>query len=220
MDFDDYTRQDPALAERLRRLLPTIGIMAELGKSPALRSSRPSAAETAPALWAGSLGDYRIGPEIGRGGMGVVYEAEQISLCRRVALKMLPFASALDPKQLKRFKNESMAAAHLHHAHIVPVYAVGCERGVHFYAMQYIDGQPLASLITELRRIESRECARSTRPDAGPFATGSRLDSAQLCNTDPDGDRSTGSGDRDDPIRAGITTRRRSAAFSPHRRVL
>src|SRR5438128_3519486 len=89
------------------------------------------------------LGDFRILREVGRGGMGVVYEAEQLSLTRRVALKVLPFAAALDPRQLQRFRNEAQAAACLHHDHIVPVFGVGCERGVHYYAMQFIDGQPL-----------------------------------------------------------------------------
>ncbi|HVA47070.1 MAG TPA: protein kinase [Pirellulales bacterium] len=100
---------------------------------------------------ADALGDYRIVREIGRGGMGVVYEAVQISLGRRVALKVLPFASALDAKQLQRFKNEAQSAAQLHHQNIVPVYGVGSERGVHYYAMQFIDGQTLAALIGELR---------------------------------------------------------------------
>jgi serine/threonine protein kinase/Flp pilus assembly protein TadD len=97
------------------------------------------------------LGDYRILREIGRGGMGVVYEAVQISLGRRVALKVLPYAAMLDARQLKRFKNEAQAAAALHHTNIVPVFAVGCERGVHYYAMQYIEGQTLARLIADLR---------------------------------------------------------------------
>ena len=97
------------------------------------------------------LGDYRIIREIGRGGMGVVYEAEQISLKRRVALKVLPFAAALESRYLERFKNEARAAAVLHHQHIVPVYGVGCERGVHYYAMQFIEGRSLAALILELR---------------------------------------------------------------------
>src|SRR5262249_54483655 len=66
------------------------------------------------------LGDFRLVREVGRGGMAVVYEAEQVSLGRRVALKVLPFAAVLDKKQLQRFKNEALAAAHLHHAHIVP----------------------------------------------------------------------------------------------------
>jgi len=98
------------------------------------------------------LGDYRILREIGRGGMGVVYEAQQMSLGRRVALKMLPFASALDARQLQRFHNEAQAAAHLHHQNIVPVYAVGCERSVHYYAMQFIEGRTLAAMIEELRQ--------------------------------------------------------------------
>jgi serine/threonine protein kinase len=99
----------------------------------------------------GPIGDFRIVRLIGRGGMGTVYEAEQLSLNRRVALKVLPFAAALDPKQLQRFKNEAQAAAQLHHTNIVPIYAVGCERGVHYYAMQYIEGQSLAAVIRELR---------------------------------------------------------------------
>jgi serine/threonine protein kinase len=99
----------------------------------------------------GELGDFRLLREVGRGGMGVVYEAEQISLRRRVALKVLPFAAALDPRQLQRFKNEALAAAHLRHENIVPVYMVGEERGVHYYAMQFVEGRSLAHLIAELR---------------------------------------------------------------------
>ena len=98
------------------------------------------------------LGDYKVIREIGRGGMGVVYEAEQMLLGRRVALKVLPFAATMDARQLQRFQNEARAAACLHHPHIVPVYAVGCERGVHFYAMQFIEGQSLAGVISDLRK--------------------------------------------------------------------
>ncbi len=89
--------------------------------------------------------------------MGVVYEAEQISLGRRVALKVLPFASTLDARQLQRFKNEAQAAAHLHHPSIVQVHATGCERGVHYYAMQFIEGHTLAAFIAELRTQARRE---------------------------------------------------------------
>ena len=98
-----------------------------------------------------ALGDFRIVREIGRGGMGVVYEAEQISLGRTVALKVLPFAAMLDQRQLTRFRNEARAAAALHHHNIVPVYSVGCERGVHYYAMQFIDGESLAAVIENIR---------------------------------------------------------------------
>ncbi len=102
------------------------------------------------------LGDFRVMREIGRGGMGVVYEAVQLSLGRRVALKVLPLAAALDPKHLQRFKNEAQAAAQLHHTNIVPVYAVGSERGVHYYSMQLIEGYSLADLIDQRRQMTGR----------------------------------------------------------------
>ncbi len=89
--------------------------------------------------------------------MGVVYEAEQMSLGRRVALKVLPFAAALDPQQLRRFKTEAQAAAQLHHTNIVPVFWVGCEQGVHYYAMQFIEGRSLAEVIRDLRQLEGKE---------------------------------------------------------------
>src|SRR5207253_1255433 len=104
---------------------------------------------------ANPLGDFQIIREIGRGGMGIVYEALQLSLGRRVALKVLPFAATFDAKHLQRFQNEARAAAQLHHTNIVPVYGVGCERGVHYYAMQLIEGQSLATLIHEIKREES-----------------------------------------------------------------
>jgi serine/threonine protein kinase len=124
----------------------------------------------------GRLGDFRILRLIGRGGMGVVYEAEQISLQRRVALKVLPFAAALDPRQLQRFHNEARAAAQLHHPNIVPVYAVANERGVHYYAMQFIEGQSLASLLAQLREsaghrgpaTEERTASASPAPALAP----------------------------------------------------
>src|ERR1700719_3666759 len=116
-------------------------------------ASTPDSVTPATIQPEGPLGDYRIVREVGRGGMGVVYEAVQISLGRQVALKVLPFAAALDAKQLQRFKNEAQAAAHLHHQNIVPVYGVGCARGVHYYAMQFIDGQTLAAMIAELRQL-------------------------------------------------------------------
>lgn len=108
-----------------------------------------------PEVRDGILGDYRILREIGRGGMGVVYEAQQISLGRIVALKVLPFARMLDRTQLARFKNEARAAASLSHPHLVHVHAVGEDRGVHYYAMQYIEGQTVADLIASARPSSS-----------------------------------------------------------------
>src|SRR5262249_5708043 len=86
-----------------------------------------------------------------------VYEAEQISLGRRGALKVLPLTTTLDPRQLQRFKNEALAAAHLEHPHIVDVYGVGCERGVHYYALRLIDGHTLAGVIAQLRQFQRQE---------------------------------------------------------------
>jgi serine/threonine protein kinase len=122
----------------------------QFGTGPDARSS-PSLEETDLPSSA-RLGDYRILREVGRGSMGVVYEAEQISLGRQVALKVLPFAAAIDPRQRQRFLIEAQAAAQLHHPHIVPIFAAGCDQGVHFYAMQFVDGRSLAELIDDFRR--------------------------------------------------------------------
>jgi serine/threonine protein kinase/Flp pilus assembly protein TadD len=126
------------------------------------------ASEPRPAV---PLGDFHILREVGRGGMGVVYEAEQLSLRRRVALKVLPFASALDARQLQRFQNEAQAAAHIHHTNIVPVYAVGCERGVHYYVMEYIEGQTVAALIRDLRQQAGLESVAPGPPSADTAPT-------------------------------------------------
>jgi serine/threonine protein kinase/tetratricopeptide (TPR) repeat protein len=166
VDWDELARKHPEQAEPLRRLLPTIQVLADLGRS-AAKGDPSLASVAAPAeLERGVLGDFRILCEIGRGGMGVVYQAEQLSLGRQVALKVLPFAAAMDPKQLQRFKHEAQAAAHLHHTNIVPVISVGCDRGVHYYVMQYIEGQPLSQVIHELRGLAGRGvAARVSRSD-------------------------------------------------------
>ena len=114
------------------------------------------------------LGDHEIIREIGRGGMGVVYEARQISLDRRVALKVLPFSAVLDQKHVARFENEARAAAHLHHPNIVPVFSVGCERGIHYYSMQYIEGRPLNHAIREIASHgKPVSTQQATRTEAG-----------------------------------------------------
>jgi tetratricopeptide (TPR) repeat protein len=172
VDVDAYARAHPEYADQLRQLVPALRALNELGNS-AGRNPAPLPGVAPPDdKLLGTLGDFRIVREVGRGGMGVVYEAVQISLARRVALKALPFASTLDERQLQRFKNEAHAAAQLHHPHIVPVYATGCERGVHYYAMQFIDGQTLADLIGQLRRAEGRQPADPSAPTgpAGPSA--------------------------------------------------
>jgi tRNA A-37 threonylcarbamoyl transferase component Bud32 len=95
------------------------------------------------------LGDFRIVREIGRGAMGVVYEAEQVSLKRRVALKVLRFGAAPDEEAMARFRREAETVAALHHTNVVPLFTVGCEQGVHFFAMQLIAGRSLAAALDE-----------------------------------------------------------------------
>jgi serine/threonine protein kinase/Flp pilus assembly protein TadD len=152
VDVEALIREHPENASELRRVLPAMQVLAGL---------QGSGSETTAGGPLGELGDFLLIREHGRGGMGVVYEAEQRSLRRKVALKVLPWAAAMDPKQLQRFKNEALAAASLKHDHIVSVYAVGCERGVHYYAMEFVEGQTLAGLI--YARLEPRD-----RPEDGP----------------------------------------------------
>jgi serine/threonine-protein kinase len=161
-DPDDYEARHPQWAGQIRRLLPILEEMAELARS------------VAGGFGVGHLGglggervvgDFRIAREVGRGGMGIVYEAEQLSLGRRVALKVLPLAAAMDPRALQRFQLEAQATAWLQHPHIVPVYAVGALGEVPFYAMQFIEGASLAELIAEVRRFEGRHAGAT--PDPG-----------------------------------------------------
>jgi serine/threonine protein kinase/Tfp pilus assembly protein PilF len=158
----------PEHAKELRNLFPALQLLADLSR-PSLDGSPHYRAEQTDLSDHGVLGDYRILREVGRGGMGVVYEAEQISLKRRVALKVLPFAATMDPRQLVRFQNEARAAASLEHPHIVPVYAVGCERGVHYYAMKFIEGQTVAALIAQ-QRTDANPAEQPTQSYAPPSA--------------------------------------------------
>ena len=147
----EFLARYPELAEDLDACLAALRFIGRAAEGP--RSVVGEVAGVQPPEQApGQLGDFRLIREVGRGGMGVVYEAEQVSLGRRVALKVLPFAATMDPRQLQRFHNEARAAASLDHPHIVHVHAVDCERAVHFYAMQFIDGQTLAAMIADLRR--------------------------------------------------------------------
>ena len=151
-DIEEYADRYPQVAELIRQVFPALSVL-KVSPNPESESD-PRMVESAGTK---CLGDYRIVREVGRGGMGVVYEAEQVSLGRKVALKVLPFAAMLDQKQLQRFQNEARAAASLRHPNIVQVHFVGCERAVHFYAMDYIEGQTLAELIRHLRRLEGLE---------------------------------------------------------------
>ena len=145
---DEYADRLPELAEEIREMFPALVEVEQVEKDARDDLHPPQALRRHR-----EIGDYRIVCAVGRGGMGVVYEAEQISLGRRVALKVLPGHVAGDPKALERFRREARAAARLHHTNIVPVFEVGQEGDVAFYAMQFIQGQGLDEVIDELRRL-------------------------------------------------------------------
>ncbi len=177
-DRQAFLARHADIAEVLARCLDGLEFMHVAGHNLS-RSAGQGPSDGTDLLFSGvPLGDFRLIREVGRGGMGIVYEAEQLSLGRRVALKVLPFAATMDPKQLQRFHNEAKAAAGLHHEHIVPVYGVGCERGVHYYAMQLIDGSSLARLIPTLH----------TPPPPSPLAGDGRGGGERA----PDNDNATG----------------------------
>ena len=147
-----YCREYVEIADALAPCLEGLAILQKgFGVLPCIESQHnlheSAIAQNQIASATSALGDFRILNELGRGGMGIVYEAQQISLGRRVALKVLSFAGGFDAIRLQRFRNEAQAAAQLHHTHIVPVYAVGSHRGVHYYAMQLIEGRSLAQWI-------------------------------------------------------------------------
>ncbi|HVC98457.1 MAG TPA: serine/threonine protein kinase, partial [Pirellulales bacterium] len=121
-DVEAFLDQHAEHAQELRALLPSLELFALLGSAAAASEDAGEALRGGDEQLRGVLGDYRLVREIGRGGMGVVYEAVHDTISRRVALKVLPFAGALDARQLARFKNEAMAAAQLEHPHIVDVH--------------------------------------------------------------------------------------------------
>ncbi|WP_165073584.1 protein kinase domain-containing protein [Paludisphaera rhizosphaerae] len=150
----EYVDRHPDLAEQIRDLFPALVMMEQL-KPGHLDSTggfgEGGSAQDSPKL--DRLGEFRILGEVGRGGMGVVYEAIQESLGRYVALKVLPMHVRIDEVQMERFQLEARSAARLHHTHIVPVYGIGQCDGVHYYAMQFIHGCGLDAVINDLRRL-------------------------------------------------------------------
>ncbi len=155
-DLSDYALRYPQVASVLPQVLPVLRMIQGMASG----DLSEGASQTAPSV----LGEFQVIREIGRGGMGVVYEAIQVPLGRRVALKVLPMGAGADAKHLARFQIEAQVAAALHHPHIVPIFAVGCDQGVHYYAMQLIEGRCLAAVLAELRRRD--EAARSAAAGA------------------------------------------------------
>ena len=141
----------PELSEEMLGFVETLSLLEEAGFQHRTRGPSPSFADASGQRWA-RVGGFRLIREINRGGMGIVYEAEQEALQRRVAIKVLPSNPMRSETQLSRFKREGMAIARLHHSHIVPVFGTGEQNGVHYCVMQYIEGCSLDRLIRLLRR--------------------------------------------------------------------
>src|SRR5258708_3439917 len=159
--LQDYVDRHPDLADDIREFFPAMAEM-EQAKEERQQVQEPPAAGPLPPLE--RLGDYRIIREIGHGGMGVVYEAEQVSLGRHVALKVLPKQLLLDARTKQRFEREAKAAAKLHHTNIVPVFGVGEHDGLPYYVMQFITGLALDEVLEELQLLQPGKPGSSSTP--------------------------------------------------------
>ncbi len=153
----DYAQAHPGLAESIRALFPTLMALEQAGVARDTENEQSVPAELT------HIGEYRILREVGRGGMGVVFEAMQESLGRHVALKLLPPVLCRD-NYLERFHREARAAARLHHTNIVPVFGVGMDADMHFYVMQFIDGRGLDSVLREIRRLQQPAAEANSAP--------------------------------------------------------
>ncbi len=144
--LEEFASSHPNEADELRDLLPTVVAMEEV------RRRRQSGANSIAAKIPERIGDFQIVREIGRGGMGIVYEAQERTLKRRVALKILPGRGTMDALRLQRFQREAQAAAQLHHTNIVPVFGSGEEDGLHYFVMQYIEGRSLHQIVEDSKK--------------------------------------------------------------------
>ena len=168
----DYAARYPELAGEIREVFPALLLVEEAGP----RWAGPGEPRVPPRPGGDRvperLGDFRIIREVGRGGMGVVYEAVQESLGRRVALKVLSRGLLDRPSALKRFRRETRLVAALHHSNIVQVFGVGEDGGHHYYAMQFIRGQTLEAVLEDVRRFRVARGQAASRPSRTDAATG------------------------------------------------
>jgi hypothetical protein len=194
--INEYAQRHPALADEIQALFPTLIILEQAG-APATSETGTRNVALSRFQCPERLGEYRIHREIGRGGMGVVYEAEQESLARRVALKVFPFHALMDARHLSRFQREARAAAQLHHSHIVPVFGVGQAEGVYFYAMQYIDGKGLDAVLEQLVRWRTAPPTTQRQSHAPqPLALAETISTAEATEHERDSEASLLSADR------------------------
>lgn len=162
--ISEYAQRYPEHAEEIRDLFPALVMIEQIAPDGSLSEPAEEFARAQGADHLQQLGDYRILREIGRGGMGVVYEAEQVSLGRHVALKVLAQRMQRDSQQKRRFEREAKAAARLHHTNIVPVFGVGEDNGVPYYVMQFIQGLGLDEVLEVLRGLRKENRSLQAEP--------------------------------------------------------
>ncbi len=152
--IEDYVAANPKLESQIRAVFPTIARMEKVSRQQ-LSNSGAHGLKHHAELNLKKIGDFEILGQLGQGGMGIVYEALQVSLHRHVALKIISPSISGSPKQLERFKREAATAARLHHTNIVPVFGSGDENGIHYYAMQLINGTPLHQAVRSIRESKT-----------------------------------------------------------------
>ncbi len=165
---EEFARRYPEHADEIRDMLPALVLMEKAKSADDTSGQRRQAKSAAAAALLQQLGDYQILREVGRGGMGVVYEAQQLSLGRHVAIKVLPSYALLDPRQLARFQREARSAAKLHHTNIVPVFGVGEQDGLYYHVMQFIHGLGLDLVLDELRHLRKPREKQAPIQDNAP----------------------------------------------------
>ena len=179
-NVSEYADRHPELAGEIRATLKAI---AAIERSKSVRETVDHRESQLAVAKLERLGDFRIIREIGRGGMGIVFEAEQESLDRRVAIKVLPSQSLFAEHQQKRFRREARTAGKLHHTNIVPVFGVGEEDGFHYFVMQLIDGVGLDVVLSRMRY----ETVSMPTEDWRPLSTetGMRTESGSMLPSSP-----------------------------------
>jgi hypothetical protein len=167
----EYVERHPEWADEIREVFPVLVMMEQFKPTPEDLTGSDLGEPAGSVRTSRRLGDYRILREVGRGGMGVVYEAVQESLGRHVALKVLPGHVRMDTSLLERFRLEARSAARLHHTNIVPVFDIGEYQGVYHYSMQFIRGQGLDVILRDLRGLRDRDSADGPAPAPGEALT-------------------------------------------------
>jgi serine/threonine protein kinase len=166
-DIEAYAADHPDLAARIRDLFPALLLLEGLAGGATAPAGSPAPAPGAEPEPGSAFGPYRIVREIGRGGMGIVYEAVHLPLTKRVALKVLPVRGPAAAGRLERFLREARTAAKVKCDFICPIYAVGEDNGIPFIAMQLLKGEPLDAPVKQGVRLPVGDVLRASGSPSG-----------------------------------------------------